>query len=354
MKKNHVLLFSLISLIIFVSSNLFAQNTRELRAGAAPVSGTLSPGEEIWYSVRAAETSILTVETFGSTDTYLEAYYGVGVERSFITENDDGGEGTNARIELFVTADREYLFKLRGYNNEISGPFRIMAASEPMPSPTELRFGSVHKGTLDPDASHWYSVRARERGTLTVETFGRINTNIGVYDAQYDLLWISYGGGMGNNAIVEIPVEPDQVFIFRLMGYNDVTENYEIAANFDTIPPDRERNIERSSAVVMKLGEAVPVYLHNPGESRWFRYETPRHETPRTGTRFAVQTRGRSVDTMLFLYDSQGNLLFEDDDSGEGVNAFIFERLDDGVYFIEARAFSRTATGRFTLHAETR
>ena len=111
---------------------------------------------------------------------------------------------------------------------------------------------------------------------------------------------------------------------------------------------DSDRNTERSSAVDIRLGEAVSVFFHVPGESRWYRYEITRD-----GTDFAVQTGG-NIDTLLFLYDQNGDLAAEDDDSGEDLNASISERLNAGVYFIEVRLYSDTIGRGITLHAETR
>ena len=59
------------------------------------------------------------------------------------------------------------------------------------------------------------------------------------------------------------------------------------------------------------------------------------------------------MDTLLCLYDSRGNLIKEDDDSGEGANALISERLGSGTVYIEVKEYEGN-TGRCTLHAETR
>ena len=174
------------SILIFVFIGLFARNAlaqdaRELSLGDSPISGNLSSGEEIWYSVQAAEPGILTIETLGETDTYLEAY---DAGRILIKEDDDGGVGTNAHIEMFVAAGETYLFKLRGYNEEAAGPYHIRAAGEPV----ELRFGTVHKGTIAAGTRHWYSVRAEERGFITAETFGNTDTHLEAFDHRYDFV----------------------------------------------------------------------------------------------------------------------------------------------------------------------
>jgi len=60
-------------------------------------------------------------------DTYLELYDN---NRILISENDDGGEGYNAKLEIIATAGKTYFIKLRSYNNDENGPFRIFASFE--------------------------------------------------------------------------------------------------------------------------------------------------------------------------------------------------------------------------------
>jgi hypothetical protein len=59
------------------------------------------------------------------------------------------------------------------------------------------------------------------------------------------------------------------------------------------------------------------------------------------------------MDTRISLYDSQGVLLVDDDDSGEGGNAMIWERIGSGTFYIEISEYWGD-TGRCTLHAEIR
>jgi len=59
------------------------------------------------------------------------------------------------------------------------------------------------------------------------------------------------------------------------------------------------------------------------------------------------------MDTLLYLYDSRGTLIAEDDDSGEGANALISVRLNPGTYYIEVKGFNGQI-GRCTLHGEVR
>ena len=120
-------------LFLFLPCFLLAQTPRELRFGTWD-SGTLNAGGEEWFSVRANEAGLVIVETSGGIDTFLEAY---DASRTLITEDDDSGEGLNARLEIFAEANSTYLFKLRYWDEGLSGPYRIMASFDPIPPDTE-------------------------------------------------------------------------------------------------------------------------------------------------------------------------------------------------------------------------
>ena len=344
--KRIIFFFAMFLLITF---SPFAQSPQELRLGGVPVSGTLYFGSEIWYSVRAMESGLITIETTGDTDTYLEAYDEWG---NLITENDDGGEGFNARIEIFAAAGRTYLFKLRGFGGYSTGPYRIWASSAPLPISRELRFDQMQQDYIYPGERNWYSVRTSSAGYIVTETIGgEVDTYMYLYDSNYNLLMQNDDGGSGLNARIEFLADPNQTYFFVVRAFNShISGSYSIFSSYEPIPPDTDRNTDRSRAVTVRLGEAMPVFFREVNESRWYRYEAPRD-----GTVFVVQTRG-SLDTTLLLYDSLGRLIQEDSYSGDYPNGLIYERLNAGTYFIEVRTFTNGAgvTGRCTLHAETR
>jgi hypothetical protein len=166
------------------------------------------------------------------------------------------------------------------------------------------------------------------------------------YDSSDKLIAEDDDGGSNYNARIEMNVAANQTYTFKVKGYGGESGSYSIMATYEALPPDTERNTERSRAVALRLGEAVSVRLRASNESRWYSYNMPR-----TGT-FVVQTRG-SMDTELFLYDSRGTLITEDDDSGENRNALISQTLNTGTYYIEVKGLSGR-TGQCTLHTEIR
>jgi hypothetical protein len=321
------------------------ESAQELRMGSS-YQGDVRAGKEQWYSVRHSEDCIITVETSGDLDTYIEVY---DSSSNLITENDDGGEETNARVEIFASAGRTYLLKVRGYDEETYGSYRVWASNRPLPRPSELRFGALTSATLPEGGEQWYRIRPTSNGFVVVETFGNsFDTYLAAHDPSLKLITGDDNGGEGTNSRIELSVEAGKTYLFKLSGLNGKEYGpYQISAIFEPVPPDTERNTERSRAVAVKLGEAMHVYFRSLSESRWYRYDISRN-----GTAFVVQTRG-SMDTLLVLYDGQGNKITEDDDGGEGVNACISQRLNPGTVYIEVKEISGQM-GRCTLHAETR
>ena len=339
--SNRFMIVAIVSGLLLTGAGLlFPQTPREMSPGTW-VSGKLREGEEHWFSVRPVNAGILTLETSGDLDTYIEGY---DASRSLIGEDDDGGEGYNARLSIFAEANRTYLFKLRGYDEDEGGSYRIWASSG---SVRELLPGSEISGTLSENEEQWFSVRSTDNGIMIIETSGNTDTRIKAYDSSLSEIGEDDDSGEDFNARLEIFTEMNKVYYFRLNAYDDDNGNYGILATYEPLPPDLERNTERSRAAALKLGEPNPVYLLSPGESRWYRYDIPR-----AGTLFVVQSRG-SMDTTMALYDAEGKMISEDDDSGEGANALISEKIGPGTVYIEVNEYEGQM-GRCTLHAEFR
>jgi hypothetical protein len=67
---------------------------------------------------------MITLETSGGMDTMMELYEGNSAR--WLGENDDGGEGTNARIDFSAQAGARYIITVKGYETE-TGEYRFRA-----------------------------------------------------------------------------------------------------------------------------------------------------------------------------------------------------------------------------------
>jgi hypothetical protein len=102
-------------------------------------------------------------------------------------------------------------------------------------------------------------------------------------------------------------------------------------------------NTTRLNALALRLGQDLTVTFSG-AESRWYSFDITQNNSA-----LVVQTRG-SVDTLLDLYDSNGNRIASDDDSGDSYNARISRTLNPGKYYVEVKNYDKKA-GQSTLNA---
>ncbi|MDR2783474.1 MAG: hypothetical protein LBB48_06490, partial [Treponema sp.] len=80
----------------------------------------------LWFRVTPAvssSTAVLSVETDGGLDTYLELF---DSSRNMLKQNDDDGSGVNAKIECEVPSGKNYMIRVTEVD-KAAGAFRIKA-----------------------------------------------------------------------------------------------------------------------------------------------------------------------------------------------------------------------------------
>jgi hypothetical protein len=296
------------------------------------VSGNIREGESYWYRVRASQAGFLVVETSGSTDTYLEAY---DESYNLLGRDDDGGDNYNARLSIFAEAGRNYLFRLRGYSNSESGPYRAWATIEPVPVATELRLDTMVSGNLRGGDEYWYSVRASQVGFLAVETSGSTDTYLEAYDSSYKLITTNDDGGEGGNAKIEMMVSAGTTYLFKLRGYStSTTGSYRIWASSRPIPAATELRID--AIVSGNISE---------GQDYWYSVRATENGY------ITVGTMG-NTDTYLEAYDSSYRSLGSDDDSGGNGNAELEIQVQAGqTYLFRLTGYGGYASGPYRIWA---
>jgi hypothetical protein len=316
-----------IGTFLLITGGLFAQT--ELRFDTW-VSGNLRSGEdEHWYSIRPTQAGFLVVETSGNTDTYLEAY---DASYDYIDENDDGGEGYNARLEIFVQAGRTYLFMVTDYYGD-GGLYQIRATQRPLPQATELRLDAQVSGYIDEGGNYWYRVRATQAGFLVVETRGDIDTYLEAYDESYNLIDRNDDGGEGYNARLRILTEIGKTYLFKLRGYDSYESGpYRIVASIEPIP----------QAIELRLDTMVSGNLR-AGEEYWYSVRSPQAGI------LTVETGG-NLNTYLEVYDSSYN--YFDENGNEGSNAKIEIMAEAGkTYFFVVSGYNGYESGTYRIWA---
>ena len=295
------IMFLYIFSLWLITGNLFAQTIQDLRIGTF-INVTLSPGQEIWYRVTTPDAGIITVETTGNIDTYIEAY---DAQRNMLSSDDDGGENYNAKVDLVVLRGASYLFMVRGFNSEESGSFRVFASHKPMPAMTELRAGSSLSGNIASGQEYWYIFRSTREGILTVQTAGDTDTYLRVLDENFATVKSDDDSGEDNNAKIEINVKQGGIYHFVLSAYSSNSGPYRIVASIRDFP-----NPVQLNPGSFQSGNIVSE------QEYWYSVR------PSRAGRLVVETVG-STDTRLEAYTESFELLDSDDDGGEEANARI-------------------------------
>ena len=215
----------------------------ELSAGQSH-SGRISAGEDYWFSFKSGQNGIMSIETFGNTDSYLDVY---NASYAHAARDDDSGEGRNAKIEMFVNANQTYFVKLRAYSRNASGSYRILASfyqyvaeehggappfdgyippAQPLPPETALASDRANAVLIKPeeDASvtfygrrnegRWYSFSIESGQTnMVIYTSGVLNTYLYLYDNLGNQLARDNDSGEDRNALISKTLAAGTYFI---------------------------------------------------------------------------------------------------------------------------------------------
>jgi hypothetical protein len=98
-------------------------------------------------------------------------------------------------------------------------------------------------------------------------------------------------------------------------------------------------------------GQTVEGEISPAGDLDWFRMHLEHGQRYSFALDGVADAEGNALDPMLGIYDAEGNQLAFNDDANGLNSALNYAPAQSGDVFIEARAFSDQATGRYTLSA---
>ena len=204
-----------------------------------------------WYSVQSPTDTTAIVYTAGNTDTFLRAY---DFDNRLIAEDDNSGEDRNARLEIPIEAGRIYLFRVNGSNNS-TGSYQIIATSLALQleQARPLSLGAAFSANLGRGTEQWYTVQSPTAVTVIVYSSGNTDTFLRAYGPNSLLIAEDDNSGEGRNARLEIPVEADITYLFRVSGSNNSSGSYQIIATTEAIQQqafeERQRALEEQQRV---------------------------------------------------------------------------------------------------------
>jgi hypothetical protein len=318
------------------------ENPLAMTPGSSWISRTLHTDDDDWFGISGWGSGILTLETAGDLDTYMELYE--GSSRSAVYENDDGGDGNNAYIEYFIERGKNYIVKVRGYDDDETGSYRfrasITAPPEDSTEPNDTRAAavSVEPGEWIPAFFHsssdedWYRISVPAgNNRLIIHTEGHVDTLMSLYNSDGGLIAEDDDSGEDSNARISAVLGRGTVFV-RVSAYEGQRGLYTLVSEIrERDRPDSWENDDTpGTAKEINIGTSQERTFSDPDDQDWVRFRITQRGTYDIRTRAA----NRELDTYIELFDNEETPLDENDDGGEHYDAYLRVELNPGNYLL--------------------
>ena len=330
----------------------------------SPVQGRIeTAGDVDYFRLRTTAESNVVIYTSGSLDTTGSLHDSAN---NRIVGNDDGGTGTNFRIERRLSAGVYYI-AVRGYGGSRTGRYTLTATIETVggggggttpddhgdtpAEATALSPGSPVQGRIETGSDvDYFRLRTTAAGNVVIYTSGSLDTTGSLHDSANNRIVANDDGGTGTNFRIERRLSAGVYYIAVRSSGSPPTGSYTLTATIETgggggggTTPD-DHGDTPAAATALSPGSPVQGRIETAGDVDYFRLRTTAESD------VEIYTSG-SLDTTGSLHDSANNRIVGNDDGGTGTNFRIARRLSAGVYYIAVRGYGGSRTGRYTLTA---
>ncbi len=321
-------------------------------SGGAEATGDIAPGNDVDYfrfTVPAGPDAIVTAYTTGGLDTVGRLEDGAGAR---LAANDDGGDGSNFRIEATVPPG-DYYVRIESYNGtgayQLHLEYRYPDGHGDKGEATILDAGSGGAEAAGDIASgddvdyFRFTVPAGPDAIVTAYTTGDLDTVGVLEDSAGNWLAANDEGGDGSNFRMAAALPPGDYYV-RVESYRDGIGAYRLHLEFNH--PDGHGDT-RGGATILDAGSGGAEAAGDiaPGDDvDYFRFTIP--DGP-DAVVTAYTTGG--LDTVGRLEDGAGAQLAEDDDGGDESNFRVEAALPPGDYYVRVESYEG-GTGVYRLH----
>jgi len=313
----------------------------------AVINRFLSEDDEDFFLIVPDVNGRLTAETTGNVDTYMILYdYDTEEE---LAANDDGGQGQNSRVAYNVRAGTSYMIIVSGYSLSTAGAYGFRAfitvreGDNSFDNPISYEIGdseesaAVVSRSLQQGSEDYFLLVPNKSGRLTMETTGRTDTYIELFDSDKELLDRNDDGGQNNNARLRHNVNAGNRYFLLVRGYNqNTTGNYGFRAYFPgsnmMLPDEYEPDNEPSLASFYEIADVQQHTFHSADDIDWIRFHLIQ------AGRYTINVRGvnnNRLDTYIELFDGNMNRIAEDDDGGDSLSSRLSLNLNSGIYYLK-------------------
>ncbi len=360
------------------------------------------PGAEMWYKFTPSSTAYYTVYTVGSLDTVGHIY---DATCNQIDSDDDAGTGLNFRMVARLTAGQTYYIKAKAFGNN-TGIFSIVVTNTVFVESVTINNESVTLNEGDSitltanvlpsyatnKSLRWQSsdnnvaivnsstgkVTAINRGSACVCAYSQDGSNksscceviVNVFAKSVSVtpatksMYVGetahltatvYPTNAQNKSVTWCSSNPEIISVDYYSGiitansagtaiitattvYGGFSDACVVTAN------EHGDSNDISTAFYLPLSKWMNGCICCPDAEIWYRFTA----NAINADEYTVFTRG-SLDTMGYLYDSNGTLIASNDDGGENLNFIITDELTYGAtYYVKVKAYGSN-TGDYDI-----
>ena len=328
---------------------------------------TLEAGKTYRFDLEGSPTSAGTL-----SDPYLRGLYDAAGNLIAGTTNNDGGAGSNSRVEFTATANATY-YVSAGAHESRTGTYTLSVeevADDDFTAATgtagTVAVGGSATGEIEREYDRdWFAVTLDEGKTYRFDLKGSPTGAgtlsdpylRGLYDAAGGLIagTTNNDGGDDRNSRVTFTATADATYYVSASanGSNVGTYTLSVEEVTNSIPDDLTAGTDTAGTVA--VGGSATDEIGFRGDRDWFAVTLEAGKTYRFDLEGSTTSAGTLSDPYLRgLYDAGGDRIggTTNDDGGAGFNSRVaFTANDDATYYVSAGA-DGSRTGTYTLSVE--
>ena len=315
------------------------------------------------FEARTDKRYIITMDA-PDFDAYVWVAQQVGVLTDAIASDDDGGEGSNARLRFNPPTNGSYYLVAQSLSTDGAGLYALQVVEQDPPPPAVARAieaGQTISGELTAESPVLEGDGDQSFDAFTIRGSGqrvRIQMNSSDFDAYLRIFRVVGGleeqvasdddSGGETNARVNLTLDGEYRIIASALSSGE-RGSYELSVTDAPVVPVVQRPITVGETVSNELSSSDPE-LDNGG---FF------HEyvvTAAAGDAFRITLRSGEFDSYLRWGTKDGEVFTEiasDDDSGGELDSMLEVRVDRaGTYVIRVSALGSGSVGPYQVTLE--
>jgi hypothetical protein len=198
------------------------QPRQELHINGPEIQGEINPaGEQDLYTLQVTTAGTYTIDTSGTTDTFL-SIFGPNDATRLVAADDDSGPGVLSLLVVPLEVG-QYLVQVRHFSPVGSGPYGLSVSSNHTPGAVQVQVdGPEVSGTIgQPAESDLFTFSVTTAGQHVIETSGSTDTFLTLFGPDSDTTVITQDDDSGPGTLSRIrrPLQPGTYF-FRVRHFS--------------------------------------------------------------------------------------------------------------------------------------